>query len=452
MNKKICFIANQKKTYFFNGIARELIKAGYEIFWITVSERLKEELVAEYGADKVLVLHRHMNLNSIADFKLNEIVLSDRSLRIQKSWAYSYLKGAQVYLYDFIKNNQICTIFGEVTWAHEMLTHRMTVLMSELNCKYITPHTVRMPSGYFGFFGDEVQSELIPRPAGMEFEKIALKVVKPDYLHLNDKIVKSYYSLSQRLSRLKSFILSKEYEEGNPCMIHSKSQKLGVYLRREINRELYRFVRPRKLELSIETTDYVLYPLHKQPEASVDVMGRYYDDQYLNILNIWRGLPEGWLLLVKEHSNAIGDRSLGFYKKLTKLKDVFLVGENEDSHNLIKHAASVFTVSGTAAYEAALMGKSSFTFAKSFFNKLALCDQLTLEQLRSSSIKDLIELQSRGESTKLELSQYEDWISARLFKGIISDPDSNAACMDPENLVNVARAFQIILGQSLASR
>ena len=60
----------------------------------------------------------------------------------------------------------------------------------------------------------------------------------------------------------------------------------------------------------------MVYTLHKQPEASVDIVGRYYDNQYTNIQNIWRILPDDWCLVVKEHTNAIGDRPLSFLKKL----------------------------------------------------------------------------------------------------------------------------------------
>lgn len=445
MNKNICFVANQSKTKFFQGVAKELLGLGINVYWITISDKIKVQLQHEYSADNVLSLDRHVVGDPVADFKLNEIVLSDRSLREQQSWAFNYLNGIQSPIFNFIKKHKIAAIFGEVTWGHEMLILRMTKKLSELDCQYITPHTVRIPSGYFGFFTDEEQSELMPRPIGMDYELIKIELVKPDYLHLNDKIVGRHYSLMQRLKRVAGFVFNKNYEAGNPCMYHAKVKKVAVHLRREVNRELYRFVRKQKVGANLGDASYVLYPLHKQPEASVDVIGRYYDDQYTNILNIWRGLPDGWMLFVKEHSNAVGDRSIFFYKKVARLNNVLIVGAAEDSHELIKSAATVVTVSGTAAYEAALMGKSSLTFAKTFFNKLALCDQITLDQLRLSSLKKIIDEQEALSSNKLNLTRYEDWLSARIFKGIISDPDSNPACMSRENLIRVAQACKVVI-------
>ena len=310
MIKNICFVANQSKTTFFQGVALELMKLGVNVFWITVSEKIKTQLHAEYGTNKVLCLNRNMRGESLADFKLNEVVLSDRSLREQQSWAFDYLAGIQSPIYNFIKDNNIIAVFGEVTWGHEILMLRMTKHLSDLNCQYINPHTVRIPSGYFGFFTDEEQSDLIARPLGVEYEIVKIELVKPDYLHLNDKIVNKYYSLVQRVKRAFSFVLDKNYEADNPCMYHNKTKKLAVNFKREINRELFRLVGSKRNVVHSKVGSYVLYPLHKQPEASVDVIGRYYEDQYVNILNIWRGLPEGWKLFVKEHSNAVGDRSI----------------------------------------------------------------------------------------------------------------------------------------------
>lgn len=445
MIKNICFVANQSKTTFFQGVASELIKHGVNVFWITVSEKIKVELQEKYGADNVLCLSRNMRGESLADFRLNEIVLSDRSLREQQLWAFDYLSGIQVPIFNFVKDNKILAIFGEITWGHEILMLRMTKRLSELNCQYINPHTVRIPSGYFGFFTDETQSELTPRPQGMSYEPIKVELVKPDYLHLNDKIVNRYYSVAQRVKRLFSFIVDKNYEADNPCIYHDRIKKLAVHFRREINRELFKLVGGQRQVSGLEFGSYVFYPLHKQPEASVDVIGRYYEDQYVNILNIWRGLPEGWKLFVKEHSNAVGDRSIFFYRKIAKLKGVVIIGVGADSHELIRNSLAVVTVSGTAAYESALMGKSSLTFAKTFFNKLALCDQVTIEQLRASSLCDILKDQQVRRDQKLELAEYEDWLSARVFKGIISDPDSNPACMERENLTRVAEAFSAVI-------
>lgn len=445
MSKNICFVANQKKTVFFRGIAQELAKVGVSVYWITVSDKLKRELEVEYGEDKVLLLSRGASGDPIANFRLNEIIFGDRSLKEQQVWAHSYLSGVQKPIYDFVNNNKIANIFGEVTWGHEMLILRITKMFPSLNCRYLSPHTVRMPSGHFAFFSDEEQSELTARSSGMDYEHIKITLAKPDYLGLNNQIVNKYFSLGDRIKRLMNFIVGKNHESDNPAMLHSKPKKLIKHLAREFNRELYRIVKKRDLTSCAENVRYVLYPLHKQPEASVDVIGRYYDDQYVNILNIWRALPDGWRLLVKEHSNAIGDRSIFFYNKVTRLHNVFLIGENEDSHKLIKNAQAVVTVSGTAAYEAALLGVPSFTFAKAFFNELALCHHLSIDQFKVSSLGEIIETSKRHGKDKMTLLEYEDWLSARIFKGVISDPDSNPACITPENLACVARGFKTII-------
>ena len=111
----------------------------------------------------------------------------------------------------------------------------------------------------------------------------------------------------------------------------------------------------------------------------------------LNIVNVWRALPDGWLLLVKEHTNAVGDRSWCFYRRLRQLRNVVLVDEKADSHDIIRRSRAVVSVSGTMAYEAALMGIPSLTFGDVFFNRLPGCRKIGLDHLRAGGLGHLIQ-------------------------------------------------------------
>src|SRR5690606_24694408 len=94
-------------------------------------------------------------------------------------------------------------------------------------------------------------------------------------------------------------------------------------LREEWNRLTYQFIKKTSYQ-EIEKKNFVLFTLHKQPEASVDIVGRYFDDQYKVIQSIWRILPESWYLVVKEHTNAIGDRSFSFFRKIKAHRNIIL--------------------------------------------------------------------------------------------------------------------------------
>ncbi|MCQ4312603.1 hypothetical protein NAV33_11930 [Pseudomonas stutzeri] len=444
--KNIAFVANQVKTSFFELIAETLIAQGYSVYWVTVSPAISDHLSQRFGENRVLFLDRTVSLLeadeiNMPDLKLNEIIQSDRSLRVQQGWAKQYLRGVQALLYKFISNHNIRFVFGEVTWAHELIALRLTLQVPRLKCTYLNPHTVRIPDNYFGFFNNETQSVLF-EVLGSEARHFVVEAKKPEYLVLNNEVLKKSFTLSARLKKVGSFIFGLNDEKENGTKFQSKLLKLKNNLIIEINRVSYLFQRRfRYGDLPEEVkANYVIYPLHKQPEASIDVIGRYYDDQYLNVLNIWRGLPDGWSLLVKEHSNAVGDRGYSFYRKISRLEGVYLVHEQEDSYAIINGCRAVFTVSGTAAYEAALLGRPSFTFAPCFFNRLNLCRQITLADMQRYNVSELIEaMDCEGEG------DFSAWLSNKIFPGIISDPASNLKCMESGNIQIVSDAFLSIL-------
>ena len=437
--RHLCFIANYTKTYTFHETARRLERQGAKVFWIAVNEPIRRYLAERYPFERILYVNRtfaDIPGNKVGEFKLNELVLGDRVLSLDPEEGRRYLLNIQQPIYEFLKNNQVTHVFGELTWAHEILTRRIITARSELGCRFFNPHTIRIPNGRFAFFTDEYQYEMCPARAIDRAESPSgFTAQKPDYLALNDKMLKGTRSLSARLAKVKRFITGENIDPDDPTLINRRWTRLKVRAREEINRELYRFTRRISLE-EIDGRPFVLVALHKQPEASIDVIGRYYEDQYTNIVNVWRILPDDWLVLIKEHTNAIGDRDLGFYRRLTRLPNIHLVRENIDSHELIKRSQLVLTVSGTVAYEAALMGKPSLTLAPVFFNRFPNCRHVGLRDLASArDIHELIESSTDGEEDA------HAWVLQHSFEGIVSDPISNPKSTDPENLDNLAQAI-----------
>ena len=95
---------------------------------------------------------------------------------------------------------------------------------------------------------------------------------------------------------------------------------------------------------------------------------------YVNELTIIEAvsktLPAGWWLYVKEHQAMVGERGVEFYEKANKLPNVKMVQLNyyEDPKPWISNSQGVVTISGTTAYEAALMGKHSIVFSDTPFS------------------------------------------------------------------------------------
>jgi hypothetical protein len=433
MKNSIAFVANYQKTVFFLKIAEQLQKYGITVYWITVSKIWKEYLLNE-GVDSKHILYLPRSLaNEQAkingDFKLNELIYSDRVLRYEVEFGQKYLSKIKHYVYDFILQNNIRFVFGEITWAHEILLNRMCNSISELNCQYLKPHTIRIPNGRFAFFKDEYEKDIYEVESNPVTPFLwGFELKKPDYFHLNN-LKNSLPNRIKGILKKIALVLHKEKNDfEDPTQRINKFQFLLNKVQEEINFYLYKFF-VKKIRQEDLPEKYWVYYLHKQPEASIDVIGRYYEDQIKNIYWLARQLPDDSFLLVKEHTNAIGDRSPGFFRKISNINRVELIDESIDSYTLIKKSIKTSTVSGTVAYEAALLGKDVILFSNVFFSALP-----TIQVVSNNT-----------PTNKKSIDQFKAYIYANSFEGIISDPLSDSRCIEQKNIDQIVSAFMCVI-------
>ena len=440
----ICFLSNYTKTYLFDAVAADLVKRGFKTYWIAVNQKLNDFLVEKHGSDRVLLINR-TNVGKeeepVDDFKINELIYGDRVLRHDATSGAKFLTNIQRPIYDFLKKNDIELVMGEITWAHEILTFRICEKRKELNCTFLNPHVIRIPDSRFAFFTDERQSKILEIGKSVEIAA-ALEAKKPDYLAINDKKVKKAASFAGRIDKVKRFITDENMEANDPTLLTNTRKRLEVRTREEWNKETYKSVERVPFDTE-KFGDYVFLGLHKQPEASVDVFGRYYEDQFQNIMNLWRALPQGWNLLIKEHTNAIGDRAKDFYEKIQSLPGVFLIDEKTNSYPVIENARLVVTVTGTIGYEAGLMRIPAATFAPCFFNGLSTCRQISLEDLANSDLKKIAEDLAAQPDNRLEISKF---LMSNSFVGKFYDPITSATVLEAENVRNISQAIEEVAG------
>lgn len=185
--------------------------------------------------------------------------------------------------------------------------------------------------------------------------------------------------------------------------------------------------------------------MHKQPEASIDVLGTEYSNQIELIKKISIHVPSQYKIYVKEHSNAIGDRPLKYLKNIQKIPNVRLIHPNTDSHELIKNSSLVITISGTIAYEAAIFGVKSATLSPMFFNTLPSC-----KQIQNPSAIPLLLSSPNNHSLSRVKSAIEE-ILKKAHPGIISDPISLPECISKENIETVSNAFELLINEKETS-
>ena len=103
---------------------------------------------------------------------------------------------------------------------------------------------------------------------------------------------------------------------------------------------------------------FCFYPLHTEPEVSIQVLGRPYHKNQIELLrNIASSLPLGMKLLVKEHPRSIGLRSINFYKRLLEIPNLLFIDPMIDSLKIVKRSEFVAVISSTIGLESLIIGK-----------------------------------------------------------------------------------------------
>ncbi len=109
---------------------------------------------------------------------------------------------------------------------------------------------------------------------------------------------------------------------------------------------------------------FVFYPLHMEPEMALQGLSPEYFYQLSLIAAISRELPAGVRLAVKETPAGVGRRPRDFYRQITDLKNVVWLNTAELGLACVREAQAVVTITGTAGYEGAVMGKPVLTMGR----------------------------------------------------------------------------------------
>ncbi len=130
---------------------------------------------------------------------------------------------------------------------------------------------------------------------------------------------------------------------------------------------------------------YFFYPFQLEPEAGVYIQGHgIYMNQVKLIQNIAAQLPPGVLLYVKDHPHDFGYRSASDYLSITKIPNIRLLKSNIPGKQVIYNSLGVMTITGTAGFEAIMLGKRVYAFGKTYYSKCPLVTYIrNIRDLRS---------------------------------------------------------------------
>ncbi len=113
-------------------------------------------------------------------------------------------------------------------------------------------------------------------------------------------------------------------------------------------------------ELEALPKRFIYYPLQVTPEASINTPAPYYVDQMRAIDALRLAMPPDCLLVVKEHWAGIGFRSPSFVRRLRKLPGLLVAKYTMNSRDIVLRASLTCAVTGSAAFEAFLLGRPAY--------------------------------------------------------------------------------------------
>ena len=109
---------------------------------------------------------------------------------------------------------------------------------------------------------------------------------------------------------------------------------------------------------------YIYFPLQTEPEVALHGIAQDFFFQLSAINMISRDLPANYRLVVKEHLLAVGRRPKDFYDQIKSLKNVLFANPLDIGLDYIKGAKAVACITGTAGWEASVLGVPVISFSK----------------------------------------------------------------------------------------
>ncbi|MFH1700186.1 MAG: hypothetical protein ABIE07_06330 [Candidatus Zixiibacteriota bacterium] len=463
MKKRIVFISIFDLTRLFYEVAQGLEEHDHDVFWITTNEVWTQWLIKK-GVGKKRILQLVYSKSDFLDNGQKEQLLSEivaceaksgltinQTLMMDQFVTYKNKSDINDYLFlyyrdikRFLADNEITHLVAEPTNCNEMIA---CMVCNELGIRFISPRHIRFPSDRLLFFDSYLQKKPIKRSNsdhGIDgcqlIEDFVSHKPAPYYFAKHNKTKtldprKILWSIGNRIKRYKT-------DSGRGLTHHNLSGRIKLSLRRMINSQymsrIWHYDDLSKIESKI-----AFYGLHVQPEASIDVLGSYFSDQLKLIKDIRRALPFDVTLVVKEHPNFLGIKSIEFFHKLKCIPNVALVRHDISTFDIYKKASIIFTVSGTTGYEGGMLGIPVVMFCPIYFNGLSSVHTCTDLALLQELVYQLLNTFKRDYEADCE---FMIEMVEHSYLGFWTDPNLYPEVMEPDNIHRLREAFLEVVG------
>lgn len=114
--------------------------------------------------------------------------------------------------------------------------------------------------------------------------------------------------------------------------------------------------------------EYFFFPLHYEPEATIEYFGYHFNDQVMLISRISHCLKTNQKLIVKEHPQQKGALMNKRYRKLKKIyPNLVYLPANKSSSKIFPNIKCLVTLTGTAGFESWICKRPVIVFGEVFY-------------------------------------------------------------------------------------
>jgi len=254
--------------------------------------------------------------------------------------------------------------------------------------------------------------------------------LKPYYMKVNLR----WLSVSVKFQKF--FIIARKLLKTN-----HKKRILINQLARMSNQKGYFYLKEVKRK-SLDTLPpkFVYLPLHLQPEASTNPLGSLYNRLPILIAEVLNLIPKDYIIVVKENPKQTPHSRLYSYIDLFKNERIQLVSSNFDTYELIKKSSLVISITGTAIFEASIMGKSSILLGNNVYHLLPNVYRL------DKNLKTNISFILNNSKKSIQINDFENYINEMSKSGAISPVLSeNDSEYTTEEIDNISRRIEEII-------